>query len=36
MNKKILYLDMDGVVADFEKGIGQLKPELKDFRSFKD
>ena len=36
MNKKILYLDMDGVVADFEKGIGELCPELKDFKSYED
>ena len=26
-NKKILYIDMDGVVADFEKGIKQYLPE---------
>mgnify|MGYP002795022247 CR=1 FL=1 len=36
MNKKILYLDMDGVVADFEKKIGELQPEIKDFKSFED
>jgi 5'(3')-deoxyribonucleotidase len=36
MNKKILYLDMDGVVADFEKGIGELSPDLKNFESFED
>lgn len=26
--KKILYIDMDGVVADFEKGLSMLCPEL--------
>lgn len=26
-DKKILYIDMDGVVADFEKGIKQYLPE---------
>jgi 5'(3')-deoxyribonucleotidase len=36
MNKKILYLDMDGVVADFEKRIGELSPDLKNFESFED
>ena len=36
MNKKILYLDMDGVVADFEKRIGELSPDLKNFGSFED
>lgn len=36
MKKKILYLDMDGVVADFEKGIGELAPELKNFAVFDD
>lgn len=34
--KKILYLDMDGVVADFEKGIVDLAPELKDFKNYHD
>lgn len=32
MNKKILYLDMDGVVADFEKRIGELEPSLVNFK----
>lgn len=32
----ILYLDMDGVVADFEKGIVDLAPELADFRNYPD
>jgi 5'(3')-deoxyribonucleotidase len=36
MNKKILYLDMDGVVADFEKRIGELEPELQNFKSYED
>ncbi len=36
MIKKILYLDMDGVVADFEKGIRGLQPEMKEFSSFED
>lgn len=36
MNKKILYLDMDGVVADFEKRIGELEPELLNFKNHKD
>jgi hypothetical protein len=36
MNKKILYLDMDGVVADFEKRIGELSLDLKNFESFED
>lgn len=36
MNKKILYLDMDGVVADFEKGIVELAPELADFKNYPD
>lgn len=36
MEKKILYLDMDGVVADFEKRLGELNPELKDLKSFDD
>ena len=36
MKKKILYLDMDGVVADFEKGIVDLAPELADFRNYPD
>ena len=35
-NKKILYLDMDGVVADFETRIAELDPELKNFKSFED
>lgn len=29
-NKKILYLDMDGVVADFDGTIHKLHPELHD------
>lgn len=29
MQKKILYLDMDGVVADFGKGIKQIIPDLE-------
>jgi 5'-nucleotidase len=29
MNKKILYLDMDGVIADFDKAINILCPGLK-------
>ena len=36
MTKKILYLDMDGVVADFEKRIGELAPELQNFRDHQD
>lgn len=36
MNKKILYLDMDGVVADFEKRIGELEPELRNFKAHED
>ena len=36
MNKKILYLDMDGVVADFEKRMGELEPELQDFKDHED
>jgi hypothetical protein len=36
MGKKILYLDMDGVVADFEKRIGELEPELQNFKSYED
>ncbi|GAB2765531.1 5' nucleotidase, NT5C type [Salinimicrobium soli] len=36
MNKKILYLDMDGVVADFEKRIGELEPELQNFKGHQD
>ena len=28
MKKKILYLDLDGVVADFEKGIETIYPEI--------
>ena len=36
MNKNILYLDMDGVIADFEKGIVDLAPELADFRNYPD
>lgn len=28
MNKKILYIDMDGVCADFEKGVKDLKPDM--------
>lgn len=29
MSKKILFLDMDGVVADFEKGIKSYCPDLE-------
>lgn len=28
MNKKILYIDMDGVIADFAKGINDIDPEI--------
>lgn len=35
-NKKILYLDMDGVVADFERGIVDLAPEIKNFKTYQD
>ncbi|MCC8360669.1 5' nucleotidase, NT5C type [Salinimicrobium sediminilitoris] len=35
-HKKILYLDMDGVVADFEKAIGALTPEIKNFKDYHD
>lgn len=31
--KKILYLDMDGVIADFEKGIQQFLPDFKNAHS---
>jgi len=27
--KQILYIDMDGVLVDFESGIGRLEPELR-------
>lgn len=36
MNKKILYLDMDVVVADFEKRIVELEPSLVNFKDHKD
>lgn len=29
MSKKILYIDMDGVVADFDKAINQVDPSLE-------
>lgn len=29
MDKKILYIDMDGVIADFEKGIKSYDPTLE-------
>ncbi len=29
MKKKILYLDLDGVVADFDFAIKQICPELE-------
>lgn len=29
MNKKLLYLDLDGVVADFDKAIKEFCPELQ-------
>lgn len=30
MAKKILYIDMDGVIVDFQSGINQLSPEEKE------
>lgn len=36
MSKKILYLDMDGCLADFDKGIKQLCPELETSDNFPD
>ncbi len=29
INKKILYIDMDGVLADFQSGIDGLTPEIR-------
>ena len=29
INKKILYIDMDDVLADFQSGINRLAPEIK-------
>ena len=34
MNKKILYLDLDGVVADFEKGIETIYPDINSAQIF--
>ncbi|MFZ4454616.1 MAG: 5' nucleotidase, NT5C type [Bacteroidales bacterium] len=34
MNKKILYLDLDGVVADFEKGIEAIYPDINSAQIF--
>lgn len=35
-NKKILYLDMDGVIADFEKTLYELFPYLKEYEPHSD
>ncbi len=35
-NKKILYLDMDGVLADFEKELFRLFPHLKELEPHSD
>ena len=36
MQKKILYLDMDGVVADFDKAIEQFIPDLHTNHNYHD
>lgn len=36
MNKKILYIDMDGVIADFAKAINDIDPELDMSDSIRD
>jgi 5'-nucleotidase len=35
MHKKILYLDMDGVIADFDLAVNTICPELETSHSFK-
>lgn len=32
--KKILYIDMDGVIADFEKGVYEIHPQLENHENF--
>ncbi len=34
MRKKILYIDMDGVIADFDFGIKEICPELETAENF--
>ena len=36
MKKKILYLDMDGVIADFDLAIKEICPELETSDNFPD
>ena len=36
MNKKILYLDLDGVLADFDKAIEAFCPELHSSDNYPD